>query len=59
MVAKIEKVTESGTHTGDVTVLLPDKSFIYSGGADGLIKVRIKKNKKKNDFIEKSEFQCY
>lgn len=39
MVAKIVNVTESGKHTGDVSCLFASAEHVFSGGADGLIKV--------------------
>lgn len=43
----VEKVTTVGKHTGDVTTILVDKGYIYTGGADGLIKVRNPKSRRK------------
>lgn len=39
MVAKIVKSTESAKHKGDVSALFADGEHVFSGGADGLIKV--------------------
>lgn len=45
MVGVVDLTCEKGKqHKGDVSVLIPDdKGHLYSGGADGLIKVRTKK----------------
>lgn len=42
MVAKVVKVTESGKHTGDASCLAASEEHVFSGGADGLIKVSLK-----------------
>lgn len=39
MVAKIEKSVDSGKHTGEVSCLFGSEEHVFSGGADGLIKV--------------------
>lgn len=38
---KTERVSATGKHNGEVTCVLVDKGYVYSGGADGIIKVRI------------------
>lgn len=49
----VEKVTTVGKHTGDITTILVDKGYIYTGGADGLIKVR-----NRNSRRERIEMIC-
>lgn len=39
MVATIVNVAESGKHSGDVSCLFASEEHVFSGGADGLIKV--------------------
>lgn len=43
MVAKIVQVTASGKHTGEASCLFASEEHVFSGGADGLIKVSEKK----------------
>lgn len=44
---KVDKITDTGKHNGDITTILVDKGYIYTGGADGLIKVRNGREKRK------------
>lgn len=39
MVAKIVKSVDSGRHAGEVSCLFASEEHVFSGGADGLIKV--------------------
>lgn len=38
---KIDATSEAGKHTGEVNALVYDYDHVYSGGADGVINVRI------------------
>lgn len=40
MVAAVEKTTESAKHNGEVSCLFAEEEHVFSGGADGVIKVR-------------------
>lgn len=40
MVATVEKTTESAKHNGEVSCLFAEEEHVFSGGADGVIKVR-------------------
>lgn len=42
-----KKISESDKHQGDTTALVYNNGILYSGGADGKIKVRFKKKFKR------------